>query len=541
VKIQRLLKNKFVAHFTVSLVAISIFLANSSSSGLWHPDAPTHALNGVFYKDMIEDGGFFTPMSYAERYYAQYPSLTVGIHPPVFYTIEALFFKVFGISPLIAKSAILFFSLIGVNMFLILCRLWFPAGLSVFGSILYLFQPGLLFGQKNVMLEIPALAMSVITIYCLYIGSQRKNSWALFLGPIISALALLTKQNTVFLLPIWFVWIVLDRKLEIIRSGRFVCGVIIGAIILAPWAIVSFTVGKHYLVGTGFGRFVMWPSCVYYLKHSSEIVSYPVFVLFVVAVILLIRLWEKDGYKFALVWVCSVLLFLSFIRPEAPRYAIYLVPALVIMSTFVISFFTERFRFVWGRRSLSAILIVLLICLHINPQKIWGGRDIQGFDQPVDFVMGDPDCVSVLYDGYFNTNFIFHMRVRDEDRRVFVFRASKLIFSTMMMVERGYYESVKSIAEFYQVLDGYSIKYIIQEETDSLNTAANRRLRQWMQEPKFRLVQRYSVPSRGIDFGDLLVYEYLDYEARPFDEVELDMPMMGRRISVKLERGNSSN
>ena len=76
-------------HFIVSMVAILIFLTNISQSGLWYPDAPKHALNGVFYKDLIEEKGFFHPRRYAERYYVQYPSLTISTYPPMFYITEA--------------------------------------------------------------------------------------------------------------------------------------------------------------------------------------------------------------------------------------------------------------------------------------------------------------------------------------------------------------------------------------------------------------------------------------------------------------------
>ncbi len=531
-------RNNLVAHCIVSLVAISIFLANISHSGLWHPDAPSHALNGVFYKDMIEEGGFLHPKSYAERYYVQYPSLTVGMYPPVFYTIEAVFFKVFGVSPLVARLAVLFFTLLGVNVFLLLCRLWFPLWLSVVGSIMYLLQPATLFGQRNVMLEMPALAMSLIALYCLYVGTEGDSSCALFLTPLFMALAFLTKQNTIFLLPIWFVWVMVRRKSSLIKSGHFMLGVLVGMIILMPWLMINLTVGRYYVVAFAFQGYHVWPNLLYYFRHSSEILSYPIIVLFILSVILSVKCKNHEGYRFALLWGCSVLLSLLLMEYTEPRYAMFLIPALIILSMHVIWFVKESFSSFFQRRHVYSIVIIVLICLHLNPQKIWGGPYLQGFDQAqaADFVVKDLDCVSVLYDGYFNGNFIFHVRSHDKDRRLFIFRASKVIFSTKMLLELGYNELINESSEFYDVLSRYSIKYIVQEEADLMNTPANRRLRQWMQEPEFRLVKKCSISSRGLNgLGSLLVYEYLDYEAKPIREVELDMPMLGRKISVKLE------
>lgn len=529
-------ERNFLGHFMVSLVAMFIFLANISHSGLWHPDAASHALNGVFYKDMIEEGGFLRPKTYAERYYVQYPSLTIGMYPPVFYTTEALVFKVFGVSPLTARLAVLLFTLLGVNIFFLLCRLWFSLWLSVIGGILYLFQPITLFGQKNVMLEMPALTMSMVALYCLYIGAERDNRRALFLTPVFMALAFLTKQNTIFLLPIWFVWVIAGRKWSVIKSGRLILGVLIGIVILIPWVIVNLTVGRYYVSVFGFQIYQLLPNFLYYVRHSSEIVSYPVAFLSILSVILFMKLTKHQGYKFTLLWGCSILLCMLITEHGELRYAMFVVPPLIILSIHVIGFLRHKFSSSLERNKVYAILMVLLICLHVMPQNVWSSRDLQGADKAADFVVSDGRCVSVLYDGYWNGNFIFHVRARDEDRRIFIFRASKVIFSTKMRLDLGYKELVDEISEFYDILNRYSIKYIVQEEKDLLNTPANRKLRQWIQEPNFRLVQKYPVSFKGLNgFGSLLVYEYLDYEAKPIREVELDMPIMGQKISVKLE------
>lgn len=531
-------RNSLIGCFIISLVAISIFLADISHTGLWYPDAPSHALNGVFYKDMIEDLGFFHPVSYAERYYVQYPGLTVGLYPPVFYTVEALFFKVLGISPLSARLTILSFSLIGVNIFFLLCRHWFPLWLSVLGSILYLLQPAILFGQKNVMLEMPALAMSMTALYCLYVGVDRREQWALFLAPLFTVLAFLTKQNAIFLLPIWLVWIIGGRKWNLIKSGYLISGVLIGTVVLIPWAAVSLTIGRSYVTAQVLQRSHIWANCLYYLRQSPEILTYPVILLVITSVILVARLRKHDGYRFALLWGAAGLLSLLPVHYREPRFAVFLVPAVIILSMQVIWLFREKFTF-FQHRKVYAIVMIALICLHLNPLVVWGRRDIQGFDQAAEFVVRDPDCVSVLYDGYFNGNFIFHMRARDEGRRIFVFRASKVIFSTKMMLELGYNDLIKEVSEFHDVLERYSVKYIVQEEENLLNTPANRKLRQWVRAPKFRLVREYSIPCEGFrGFGDLLVYKYSDYEAKPIKQIDLDMPVLGRTFGVKVEREN---
>lgn len=528
--------NGYIGHFIVSLVALCIFLVNISHSGVWFPFMSSHALNGIFYKDMIEGMGFFHPRDFAERYYAQYPSLTVGIYPPFFYLVEALLFKIFGISLTVAKLTVFLFTLAGANALLLLSRLWFPLWLCVAGSILYLLQPSTLFGQKNVMLEMPFLSVSMIALYYLYTATQTVNSRASFLAPLFSAIAFLTRQSAVFLLPIWFIWITLGRKWKVIKSVPFILGSVFGTIILTPWIIINLTTGRGHLGHLNFQSANIWPGSVFYFRHFSEIASYPVIVLSALSLILLPKLTSRDSYKFALVWAGAVILFLLPVKLAEPRYAIGLIPPLIILSLQVIWFLREKVPSFFRRRNVYIGLMVVLICLHLDSRAVWDSPDIRGFDQAADFVARDPNCVSVLYDGYFNSNFILHMRMRDKDRRVLVFRASKVVFSTRFHIEMGYHDLVKEPSEFYDLLNRYSIKYIIQEEKDWINTPANRRLRKWMQGSKFELVRQFPIStSRFKECGSLLVYEYLDYEEKPVTRVELDMPSMGRKIMVTFE------
>jgi len=68
-----------------------------------------------------------------------------------------------------------------------------------------------------------------------------------------------------------------------------------------------------------------------------------------------------------------------------------------------------------------------------------------------------------------------------------------------------------------------------------VGTASNTRLRQWVKEDAFKLVKRYPTTSVGLaGIGDLLVYEYIYYKAKPITRVELDMPMLGRKLTVRI-------
>ena len=149
--------------------------------------------------------------------------------------------------------------------------------------------------------------------------------------------------------------------------------------------------------------------------------------------------------------------------------------------------------------------------------------------------MKDSNCVSVLYDGYFNSNFVFNIRALDKQKRIFVFRASKVVYSNKLGIDVEYTEIIRERNEFEQLLEEYSIKYIVQETEDLLGTEANKRLRQWVRGEKFKCVGTFPLYGEALgQRGDLKVFEYLDYKKKPIGEIVLDMPSLGRDIVVDI-------
>jgi hypothetical protein len=176
-----------------------------------------------------------------------------------------------------------------------------------------------------------------------------------------------------------------------------------------------------------------------------------------------------------------------------------------------------------------------LVLWHLTPETVWASKDVRGFEDVAGYIVKDKAFISVLYDGYFNSNFVFSMRVNDPERKIFVFRASKTVFSTRMIPELGYRELVGKEEMFHDVLKQYSVKYIVQEKTDSLSTPANKKLRHWIQGKDFKLVKAFPMETEGYkNNGQLLIYEYLRHQSTPMDTIELDMPMLGRKITVKI-------
>ena len=64
-----------------------VLLTAADEGTLTANDAPRYLMDGVFLYDFLGSGTAWTPDSavgYAEHYFARYPALSLGIHPPRF-------------------------------------------------------------------------------------------------------------------------------------------------------------------------------------------------------------------------------------------------------------------------------------------------------------------------------------------------------------------------------------------------------------------------------------------------------------------------
>ena len=90
-------KERAVAAMLFAAGTVLLFLSAPHHGEFWWSDAPRHALNGVFVKDLVAAIPAH-PSAWAMQYYVRYPALTILFYPPLFYAISAPFYAVFGVS-----------------------------------------------------------------------------------------------------------------------------------------------------------------------------------------------------------------------------------------------------------------------------------------------------------------------------------------------------------------------------------------------------------------------------------------------------------
>ena len=131
----------WVAAFAIVVVVALLFLQAPHGGAFYWSDAPRHALNGVFVKDLLLDLPLDDPAGYAYRYYAQYPALTILFYPPLFYAISAPFYALLGVSHEAALFVVfLHYAAYGLGCFA-LARFWLSAVPALAFALLMVLLP----------------------------------------------------------------------------------------------------------------------------------------------------------------------------------------------------------------------------------------------------------------------------------------------------------------------------------------------------------------------------------------------------------------
>ena len=108
------------------VVNMALFATAPKSDDFWWSDAPRHALNGAFIKDLITAAPWHDLRQWAIACYLKYPALTILFYPPLFYFFLAPAYAVFGVSHVVALTVIsLFTELLGAGTYAIV-RTRFP-------------------------------------------------------------------------------------------------------------------------------------------------------------------------------------------------------------------------------------------------------------------------------------------------------------------------------------------------------------------------------------------------------------------------------
>ena len=523
----------------VVLVAVVLLFANAPHGGAFYwSDAPRHALNGVFVKDLLVDLPLDDPAGYAYRYYAQYPALTILFYPPLFYAISAPFYALLGVSHEAALFVVfLHYVAFGLGCFA-LARFWLSTVPSLAFALLMVLLPEIAFWGRQVMLEIPAFAFLVWSAVALMRYVRGSPVGWLYLCAGLLVCALYTKISVAYVGLVYLI-VLLQREGGSLFGNRHLYAVgLLSAFALLPLVVLTVKFGQANVQSvTGVADTVAsrlsLEAWLWYARQIPSQVGWVVTVLaclgLAYACLQTLRKSESvKGLPFWALWFVIGYLFFSSIDLKEARHSVFLLAAVV----FVAVWFLDAL--------LPKKLATLALCLAIT-----GTAATTVLDRPVYFVKGYAEAVDliakqaprdsvVLFSGYRDGSFIFNMRAREDRRDLSVLRADKILLSVAVRRELGVEEKDLSEADIAQTLNDNGVHYVVMQPGFWTDLEAMRRFERAMATPQFEEVARIATPANHkAHETELVVYRNLGKVGPKPAKLNIELKIINRTLSTQ--------
>lgn len=515
----------------LAAVAVSVLFVGAlhvRNDGLWYQgDAPRHAMNGLFYWDLLRTLPA-DPVDFAVRYYARYPVINPAAYPPLFYVFEGLTYAVFGASPYAAKCLVLLFAAMAGCYTLAWARRWIgpPAGWA--GAFLA-FVPAVVLWSNAVMLNVPAMALALAALYHFRRWLESSRGMQLALAGILLASVMLTYYQALTALPVFAGWsLMASHRIRIDRRAWRIAGVVLCALlpVAASLLLAPVNASRHlpslaFLAGGG--------SLPFYWKVLARAMGSVLLTLGAVSLVaaLSTRRWRREAL-FVATWMLSLTIGLSLLPAKDQRYVLLLAPAFVLAVTLGAACAAEyvaRWTPAVHALALSTLLILgAWSAGHVRVPEVTGFREI------ATYLREHAPNDAVLYDGHYDGLFGFYVRALDPQFERRIARGDRLLYeygpaSTFEWVQKS---NVTSTDEAVAVLTTRSgCRWIAIERRQRPDSVLGRQLlRDAIARPEFELVRSFRIEGAGVPEVDL--YRVVN-GVPPVASVDLTFPSFSER------------
>ena len=521
------LRRPILAAILLMTLALGARDITDPGSGLLGGDMARYLMNGAFTRDLIADGAIWDPgdiPAYAERYYAKYPALSLGHHPPVTYFALVPFYWIFGISVLAGRIAALAWFLLATWALYGVARRFFGWIAASAAALLFITNEFTLRFGQYVLSEMPMLACILLAVWFLLRFTDTRQRRDIVGFVVAVSASLYTKQLAIAMLPVYAIILAQRGGWRELATRRLTVTAAVGLVVLVPLAVISLGLAPGNvtmvrenlaaLFGAGEG-----PRLGSLLRDIlSAHLTLPAMVVVAAGALVLIGGRDKRAVVGGAWVLCAIAgSILAGGQKEPARYAAAAVPGYLLLAS---GLFVAKGPLV---RAAGALAIAAAL-----GWQIWSVRSLTplgagGYDEAAAYVIANSREPGVLYDSDADTGyFMFHLRAQDPARRFFVLRADKLL-----VADRG---------DFFPSLTTYGVHLVVVEERRG-GPSALLRMHEALRGERF--VERMRVPIRSRDArvqgASLIVYEFKDSRpADPDTELHIGVPLANRDIKLRI-------
>jgi hypothetical protein len=514
---------------TVVLVLSTKGITDESTVSL-HGDMPKYLMNGVYFYDLIGDLPITDPFEHASRYFARYPALSLGHHPLLLGVAEAPFYAIFGVSVFSAKVTIVFFMLLAAIAWFLLVRSIYDETVAFLSSLLFITTPFIISYSRQVMSEIPTVALIIVATYFFYQYCESEKKKYAFATAIALSLSVYAKHVAVFMFPVFLCYLVINKGVRRLIQKELIISYLIIIVLILPLVFITLKFSQHNVsaVTSPISSKLMLSNILFHIKAiSANQLTLPVVILSLLSICVSVFKRDKRALLF-LLWILSCYLLITYLGITRLRDTIYWIPVFSLFAATTIKFFQYRS---W-KVLVSSMLFVIIGYQFVSAFQKKPEYAI-GYEQAAKYVVENRKGESVLYSGVNDTGyFIFFIRKHDSSRDLIVLRANKILATSKM--SRIIEERINKREGIYEVLNNFGVGYIVIEDKETGSRALDW-LRKEVKSEKFILRKKIILKSKRSYANNvpLSIYEYKEYTPPKEGMIlHMNIPLMGDSIEI---------
>ena len=510
-------------------------------------------MDGVFVFDFVKDlpHSLLHPYDYAIEYYARYPSLSIGQRPLFFPTIEALLYAVMGLTHMAPRIAVLLFLYVGMLFWAFLVHQTHGFRMAILSLILWLCNQHIFILSQNILLEIPTLSMSILTLYLLHrYVSEPSKRMGIILG-VVTGLMLWTNQKAAFMLPMFVLYPLCRKNLKYFTAGStWLCAAII-LIFLVPLTIISFWLGEHNIALSLQDHMAAKQTEIIHAGHSQLFVylyflyqdyfPLPFLILAIIGISAAVFTKDRHSILYGLTIFCVYLTF-TIVSVKIPRYAIYWIPFFCFFIALAVDHMamdlTRKIK--RGKTVILAVLLSLPVIYQIwtiFPIHIY---HVSGYETAARYVVERSRSPVLFFTGLGNGQFSFFVRKLDPQKHFIILRGQKMIATSLLHHDHHLNVYLHNEKEIYKALQQMGVQYVVVESPlHAPQVPAFKALMKLLKNPeKFSCEKTFPVTvrksSRSSDYK-LIVYRNLKpMLIRKNQPLTLHIPAAGKTLKMTL-------
>jgi hypothetical protein len=443
--------------------------------------------------------------------------------------VEGLFFLVFGITVLASRLTILSYALVGVFFWYKIAEREGPQPRALASALIFPLLPFVLQYERVTMLEIPCVAMCMVSLYFWQSFMREERARDLWWFAAFLVTSLFTSQKAAFLCLFVVLHFLVERRWKLLKRWDVWAAGFLSAAIVVPWYLFTLdklAISYERISGQGFQHATTAYNLFYYLEQVLPQMGMLLGVLGMAGFVWAMLRGRKE-HRFFLVWIVAGFLCFTPIQEKSIRHTMIWIPVLVYFALVMVENLQPRRSWIVPVFCVLAAYVVVK-ALNANTEKASGMEPI------AQYLMAQPASDVVYCQGFLCNDFIFFVRKYDPEKRRLVAREKQVV--TKVDEGNSTREILKTPEEVIRVFQEWGFRYAVVENRDLIGGLGP--VHAALESDQFEVIRRYDIRSNVEFLRDrrVTVYRYKGELKRSKATISLPIMTLHKDVKADLNR-----